>query len=46
MTEYNKILKKFNTYGVLFALFAGGVAALLGFVSLLLVLDMLGISIF
>ncbi|MDP7502873.1 MAG: hypothetical protein QF774_02325 [Nitrospinota bacterium] len=41
-----KLFKRVNVYGVLFVLFAGGIAALLGFASILLVLDMVGISIF
>lgn len=46
MAAYSKFLKKINVYGVLFGLFAGGVAAVLGFVSLLLMLDMIGLSLF
>ncbi len=46
MNALNKIARKVNVYGVLFAVFAGVVAAALGVASLLLMVDMLGISIF
>ncbi|MFP6891904.1 MAG: hypothetical protein VCF07_19500 [Nitrospinota bacterium] len=46
MAAYSKILKKINVYSVLFGLFAVGIALVLGFVSLLLMLDMLGLSLF
>ena len=46
MAVYSKIFKKINVYSVLLGLFAGGIAVALGFVSLLLMLDMLGLSLF
>jgi hypothetical protein len=41
-----KLSKSVNVYGILFLLFAGGIAAFLGIASILLMLDMVGISIF
>lgn len=46
MSALSKISKKFNVYGVLFGATAGVIAALLGVASVLIMLDMLGISIF
>lgn len=46
MSALNKISKKINVYGLLFGATAGVIAALLGVVSILMMLDMLGISIF
>ncbi|MBT3351948.1 MAG: hypothetical protein HOC91_07220 [Nitrospinaceae bacterium] len=45
MSAFSKISKKFNIYGVLFGATAGVIAALLGIASVLIMLDMLGISI-
>ena len=46
MSTLGKISKKFNVYGVLFGATASVIAALLGIASVLIMLDMLGISIF
>jgi hypothetical protein len=46
ISAYGKMLKKVNVYGVMFVMFAGAVAVILGAVSLLLMTDMLGIALF
>ena len=46
MNAFKELTRKVNVYGVLFAVFASVIAAALGVASLLMMLDMLGISIF